>query len=109
MVYKPLIRFRYAIKKAAEGGIKSASSPAATPAVAAKAPAPAKHGSSSTSERRIPAPPGVTRQSIRIESAPPRRALDADEMLAIEVRLMDFFSSFEIFEDKVALHKLSQV
>jgi hypothetical protein len=86
MAYQPLIRFRYAIQKAVASGVKAAA-PAASKSSPVAAEARAAAPKTSGPMRRIPGPPGVTRTSVRISSAPPRRPIDEEEMAAIAVRL----------------------
>lgn len=70
MVRQPLIRFRYAIQKAAAAGVKHELASAPTPVAL-------------SASKKIPAPAGVTRTSQRMEKPIPRAPITQDEMDAI--------------------------
>lgn len=80
MAYAPLIRFRYAMKKAGEAGVRAVAPRTPSAPAVPLSPKPAAHRT-----RKIPAPPGVVRTSIRIDEAPKRASLSEEEMTAIMV------------------------
>lgn len=81
MVHQPLIRFRYALQKAATAGCGNGAS-----SVARMAPRRSAQDPVRAAPKKIPSPPNVTRTSRRIDMAPTRARISDEEMEAIMVR-----------------------